>query len=57
MEERASESWKVPGNQCLRIFPDAQFSDKVASIFSQDSFKYSGRFSQAFPIVKLIITY
>lgn len=34
-----------------------QFSNKVVSIFSQGTFKYSGRFFSSLPIVKLIITY
>ena len=33
-----------------------QCSNKAASIFSQDTLKCSGRFSQAFPIAKPIIT-
>ena len=33
-----------------------RYSNKAASIFSQDTLKCSGRFSQAFPIARPIIT-
>lgn len=34
-----------------------QFSNRVVSVFSQGTFKYSGRLFSRFPIVNLIITH